>query len=436
MINQGSRRKKSTHRLMGVITMITVATVLATACSAPGAKGAATVQLTPKAIKTEAIKLQTISNPIEQVADVAAGTTLDVISKANGEVTEVLKNRGEYVTKGDVLFVIDNKDALSAQRKSQLQVKSAQDALQQARDNKVNNRKDLADSVTRAQTALKNAQQDYNKIRNDFEAGTVTQHQVDQLKQAMDNAQMSLDSAQNKLAAFDNTDSISAAVTQAESATLTLDDATRSLDNYQVKAAGNGVLTDFNVVVGQTVSAAAGKVGQIQQIDPIKIKTELTETNYQLVKGKQELVYYNPDSPDKKGKAKISYLAPIMSAATKTYTLELEVPNPDHQLSPGNRYMVQLTTESEEKVTVVPTLSVIREESNTFVFVQQGDQYVKRKVKLGRISGEFQEVLEGIKEGEQLVVSGQSTLKDGQKVTAPAASTQAAATATPTPAAK
>lgn len=432
MINDSSRKRKFKSRSMGVIVLLTAAAVLASACSAPGAKGAATVQLAPKAIKTDVIKKQKISNPIEQVADVAAGTTLDVVSKANGEVTEVLKKRGEYVEKGDVLFVIDNKDALSAKRKSELSVRSAQESLQQAKDSKVNNRKDLADNVTRSQTALKNAEQEYNKVRNEYDAGIAVQHQVDQSKQALDSAQMNLDAAQSKLSAFDNSDSISSIQTQAESASLSLEDATRSLENYQVKAPGNGVLTDFNVVVGQTVAAAAGKVGQVQQIDPIKIKTELTETNFLLVKGKQELIYYNPDSPDKKGTAKISYLAPIMSAATKTYTLELEVPNSDHLLQPGNRFMVQLTTETEEQVIAIPTLSIIREESDTIVFVQQGDQYQKRKVKLGRINGEYQEVIEGVKDGEKLVTAGQNTLKDGQKVDSASAQPQP----TTTPAAK
>ncbi|MDQ0897297.1 MULTISPECIES: efflux RND transporter periplasmic adaptor subunit [unclassified Paenibacillus] len=432
MINDSSQKRKIKSRSMGVIALLTAAAVLVSACSAPGAKGAATVQLAPRAIKTDVIKKQKISNPIEQVADVAAGTTLDVVSKAGGEVTEVLKKRGEYVEKGEILFVIDNKDALSAKRKSELSVRSAQESLQQAKDNKVNNRKDLLDNVTRSQTALKNATQEYNKIRNEYDAGIAVQHQVDQSKQALDSAQMNLDAAQSKLSAFDNSDSISAIQTQAESASLALEDATRSLENYQVKAPGNGILTDFNVVVGQTVAAAAGKVGQVQQIDPIKIKTELTETNFLLVKGKQELIYYNPDSPDKKGTAKISYLAPIMSAATKTYTLELEVPNSDHLLQPGNRFMVQLTTETEEQVIAIPTLSIIREESDTIVFVQQGDQYQKRKVKLGRINGEYQEVIEGVKDGEQLVTTGQNTLKDGQKVDIASAGQQP----TTTPAAK
>ncbi|MFE5321871.1 efflux RND transporter periplasmic adaptor subunit [Paenibacillus sp. NPDC056579] len=227
---------------------------------------------------------------------------------------------------------------------------------------------------------------------------------------------MSLESAKNKLSANDSSNTIASYETQIETAQLSLNEAVLSLENYNVKAPGSGILTDFQVVVGQSVSSSAGKVGQVQQTDPIKVAAELSENHYQLVKGKQEIVYYDPDMPDTKGTAKISYLAPIMSAATKTYTLELEIPNKALQLQPGKRFMVQLTTEVEEKVHVLPTLSVIREESDTFVFIRQGDQYLKRKVTLGRINGEFQEVLAGVNEGEQLVVNGQNTLKDGQKV--------------------
>jgi multidrug efflux pump subunit AcrA (membrane-fusion protein) len=70
------------------------------------------------------------------------------------------------------------------------------------------------------------------------------------------------------------------------------------------------------------------------------------------------------------------------------------------------------------------------------VFVQQGDHYEKRKVQLGRINGEYQEVTSGLKEGEQLVVSGQSTLKDGQKVDAAPAAGASAQPASSAPASK
>ncbi|MFH5181711.1 efflux RND transporter periplasmic adaptor subunit [Paenibacillus sp. TAB 01] len=406
-------RKKKMNQTYRTLAVLTLAAMVASGCSMGGPKNVqADIQIRP--VKTEAVAKQNIGSPTEQVGEVTAVNVIDVVPKVNGEVVDVLKNRGDFVEKGEVLFRVDSKDAESARQKNELSLKSSQDSYQKAKDDQVNNRKDLADAVEKAKIALTNAQNDYNKTRNDFDAGTSNQHQVDLAKQQVDTAQMALESAQNKLAVNDSNNSIIAAENQMKSASLALEDSIRALDNYSVKAPASGILTDFTLVPGQTVSAS--KVGQVQQIDPVKIKTELSEANYQLVKNKQELVFYNPDTPDKKGTGKISYMAPIMSAQTKTYTVELDVPNPEHTIEPGSRVMIQLTTENEQSVVAIPTLSIIREDSSTYVFVQQGDQYQKRAVKLGRINGQYQEVLDGLKEGDQLVVTGQNQLKDGQKV--------------------
>ncbi|MEI7025051.1 efflux RND transporter periplasmic adaptor subunit [Paenibacillus sp. y28] len=406
------------YRPLHMLAVVTVAAVVAAGCSGPGgANGPAEAQLSVRAVKTEPVTKKSIGAPIEQVAEFTSMNTLDVIPRVSGEVVEVLKSKGDYVEKGDVLFRIDSRDAESSRAKNELSLQSAQQNLKKAKEDQVNNRKDLVHSVETAATALSNAEQDYNKLRNEFDAGSVTEHEVDQGKQKVEAAKRSLESAQNKLAANDSTNAIVTYETQAESAKVSLEDSQRSLENYSVRAPVSGILTDFTAVGGKTVSASA-KVGQVQQVDPLKIKTELTESNYQLVKNKQELVYYNPDTPDNKQMAKLSYLAPIISAETKTYTLELEVANTDHQLKPGTRVMVQLNTEAEQQVVVVPTLSIVREDNNTYVFVLEGDHYTKRKVKLGRINGSYQEILDGVKEGEQLVTTGQNQLKDGQKVEA------------------
>lgn len=406
------------RRTAGVGVLGAVIVFAAAGCGA-GGPGQASADFKPRPVQTEPVAKHTISSPVEQIAEVSAGTVFDVIPKANGQVVQVLKKNGDAVEEGETLLVIDSKDAESARRKGELSLKSAEESLAQARIDAVNNRKNLVDNVTKAEMAYKTAEQDYNKIRNEFDDGLATSHQVEQLKDALDNARMGLESAQAQLAKFDQTDPIASFETQVETARLNLEDAARSLENYSVKAPGRGILTDFKIVAGQSVSTGA-KVGQIQQVDPIKITTELTETNYALVKGKTELVYYNPDAPDNKLTAPITYLAPIMSATSKTYTLEMEIPNAEQTIQPGKRYMVQLTTETEEQVIAVPALSVVRDEGGTFVFVKQGDQYAKRKVKLGRISGEYQEVLEGLQQGEELVISGQNTLKDGQKAEAAA----------------
>ncbi|WP_248925069.1 efflux RND transporter periplasmic adaptor subunit [Paenibacillus hamazuiensis] len=416
------QKKRSRYSMLHTMVLLGVVAAVAAGCSPPGGgpAGPAEAQLATRPVKTEPVARQSIGAPVEQVADVVSGTTVDIVPKVGGTVVELVKKRGDYVHKDEVLLRLDSVDAESVRRKNELSVRSAEESLKKAKDDQANNRKDLADSVTKAEMAFKNAEQDYNKLRNDYEDGKATNHQLDQAKQQVDTARMSLESAKNKLAANDNSNTIASYETQLETARLALEDSIRTLENYSVKAPASGLLTDFTPVVGQTISS--GKIGQIQQVDPIKITTELSETNYQLVKNKQELVYYNPDTPETKGTAKISYLAPVMSAQTKTFTLELEIANPNLEIQPGKRYMVQLTTETEQKVPVVPALSIIREESDSYVFILKDGTYQKRKVKLGRINGQYQEIAGGVNEGEQLVVSGQHQLKDGQKADEPAKS--------------
>lgn len=105
-----------------------------------------------------------------------------------------------------------------------------------------------------------------------------------------------------------------------------------------------------------------------------------------------------------------------MSTQTKSYTLELEIPNADRKLKPGMKVQVLLTEENDQNVITVPTLSVVREGGDTFVFVLNGDVAEKRKVELGRLNETIQEVLSGVKEGERLIVSGQHQIKDKEKV--------------------
>jgi RND family efflux transporter MFP subunit len=115
-------------------------------------------------------------------------------------------------------------------------------------------------------------------------------------------------------------------------------------------------------------------------------------------------------------KGKVSYLADVMNSSTKAYALELEVPNPEKKLKPGTKAQILLTEEKDQNVVAVPTLSVVREGGDTFLFILNGDHVEKRKVELGRLNETYQEVLSGVKEGEQLVISGQHQLKDQEKV--------------------
>ncbi|MBE1444990.1 efflux RND transporter periplasmic adaptor subunit [Paenibacillus sp. OAS669] len=413
------RKRKSQYRRLSMTAgSFLLVAALAAGCASPKTTDTvASTQSDTKSVKVAAVTKQSMGDPKEQIADVVAASQVDVSPKVDGQVLQVLKKRGDVVQQGEVIFKLDTKDAILQKQKSEVALKSAEDALQKTSEDLNNSRTELQNSITKAQQQLDNVTKDYNKMHNDYDAGLVTKHQLEQSEMQVNNAQLDLQNLQNKLDAMDKTNGLASAQSQVDSARISIQDIDNTLDNYEVKAPTSGVLTDLSIEVGQTL-ARGSKVGQVQQIDPIKIKADLSETAAQLARGKQELSFYSADNPGRILKGRVTYLADVMNSQTKSFPLELEVSNTDGYLKPGTRVQVQLTTQEEQQVIAVPSLSIVREGSDAFVFLLKGGQAVKTPVKLGRINETYQEVLEGVKAGDELVVSGQHQLKDGQKVTA------------------
>ncbi|MFS0839526.1 efflux RND transporter periplasmic adaptor subunit [Paenibacillus sp. 1P03SA] len=256
-------------------------------------------------------------------------------------------------------------------------------------------------------------------MRNDYDEGTITKIQLEQEETKLNSLKLDLSTLKQKRKTLDNTDSLAAAQVAIETSGLSVKKAERDLENTVVKAPVSGVLTDFPVESGMTV-AQGFKAGVIQQLNPILIKADLTEEAVNLVRDKKELSFYVPGTTELT-KAPIKYISDVLDSQTKAYTLELEVPNADQKLKPGQKVQLQLTDEAEQTVTAIPTLSIVREGSESFVFVLNGDTVEKRKIQLGRLKETMQEVISGVNENEQIVISGQHQLKDKEKVTTAAA---------------
>ncbi|NOU97241.1 efflux RND transporter periplasmic adaptor subunit [Paenibacillus sp. LMG 31456] len=415
MKNSKSKNDKFLRGARTAGLLIVIAAVAVGCSAAPGAGQSAAEQLQNKPIKVAKISSQSMGNPREQVADVLAVNQVDVMPKADGQVVEVVKKKGDLVQKGDVILRIDTKDIALQMEKSQSSLNSAQQALAKSAEDLSNSKTELQNSVAKSQTQLENAQKDYNKMHNDYDAGLATKKQLEQAETQFNNASRDLVLLQDKLNSLESTNSLSGPQSQVESARLALQDAGNTLDNYAVKSTIDGVLSELTAEVGMTISRSS-KVGQVQQTDKLKIKAELTESAAKLARNKPELVFYSASNPSQKQKAQVTYFADMMNAQTKMYPIELEVTNTDASIKPGSRVQLQLTSEAEEMALAVPSLSIVREGSDAFVYILKADTVEKRKVKLGRVKEANQEILEGVKADEQVVVSGQHQLKDGQKV--------------------
>jgi HlyD family secretion protein len=393
---------KGWKRALYAAGVITLSAAIVTGCSAPKeeAASAATQEQQIKTVRVAKIAKEQIAVPDEVVAEVQPALTMEVVLKVNGDVKSVLKERGQTVQEGEVIVELDKDDANRNLEKTRLGVVNANESLKKSSE-------DLKNNIAKMESSLDELKKQYNKMQNDYDMGLISKFQLEQMETQVTNLQ-------NDVATLKNTNALAGLEVQKRTADLNLAEMEKMIGYYDVKAPISGVLTELPVEARMTLNAGF-RVAQIQQLDKVKVRADLSEAAYKLVEGKKELQLYIPGN-DAKYTGSVRYLSPVISTQTKAYTLELEVANQSLSLKPGMRVQVLLNEAKDQEVVAIPTASIIREGNDTFVFVLNGDTVQKRKVELGRLKDLSQEVLSGVKVDEQLVISGQFQLKDQEKV--------------------
>jgi cobalt-zinc-cadmium efflux system membrane fusion protein len=109
---------------------------------------------------------------------------------------------------------------------------------------------------------------------------------------------------------------------------------------------------------------------------------------------------------------KVTYVGDVLDVATRTMNLRLELPNPHRKLKPEMYATIRVYSLPERNVLMVPESAVQRERDRRFVFVQRDLQtFEARDVVLAESNGDVVKVLDGLQEGELIVVKGAYVLK-------------------------
>jgi HlyD family secretion protein len=371
-----------------------------------------------KSVKVTKIIKQKIGDPLKRAADVQSSVQFEITAKAAGDITQILKKRGDIVREGEVIIRLDSGAAKFQRENASLAVKNAQDAIQKAKEKAktdlINKKLELSKSIQKMEQALVALGRNYNKMRNDFDVGLVTKDELYQTEVQLNNNRMDLDQLKQDQNIQVPSEPLTDLETQLKYAQNSLKQVEQSMTYLEVKAPVSGILTGMSLELGMTMQMGSN-IGLIQKLDPIKIKAYLTEQESKLVSGQTELTYYLPETTQKY-KGKISYLSNVIDPEMKAYEINLDVPNKEMVLKPGMKVWMQLTAEEDQIALTVPTYSIVKDGENAFVFVLMGDLVEKRKVQLGRLNEPIQEVLGGVKEGEMVVISNINQLKDKEKV--------------------
>lgn len=167
----------------------------------------------------------------------------------------------------------------------------------------------------------------------------------------------------------------------------------------------SGIVTEKKAVQGMRFMPGE-MLYQVADLSRVWVIADIFEQDIGLIKtGANAKVRINA-YPEKMFEGKIAYVYPTLNAATRTVPVRIELANPDNLLKPAMFAQVELPVGGKGKVLAVPDSAVIDSGTRQIVLVQlQEGRFEPREVRLGARSENYIEVLEGVREGEDVVVA-------------------------------
>lgn len=320
----------------------------------------------------------------EYVGRIRAQQFVEVRARVEGFLEQMLFEEGTYVTRNQVLFVIDQRQYRAKADKARAQLK-----------------KDEAQA--------RKAQRDLDRIKPLYEQNAASQLDLD-----------------NAVAAYE-TAVASVGMSQAD-----LDQAEQELGYTIVRSPISGHISERHVDLG-TLVGTAGKslLATIVKSDTVLVDFSMTALDY--LKSKERNINIGqkdknrswqptvtitlPDNTAYPYKGLVDFAEPQVDPRTGTFSVRAEMPNPEHVLLPGQFTKVRALLDVRENATVVPQKALIIEKGGAYVFVMRKDSTVERRfIELGPEFGNDVVVERGLVPNEQLVTEGYHKLNPGMRV--------------------
>ena len=292
---------------------------------------------------------------------------------------------------------------------SQYEVASQQYALIQngAREEDI---QAMAAQVAQAEATLKLAY---------AQADTKTWEKDKALAQSqVEGARAMLEAAEALAAAKSWEAEIIAAETAMEQAKVALDLAQERLGDATITAPIAGILSMRYLDLGGLASPPA-PIFEIVDMDTVKATVSVIEADLSKLDPENQEAWIEVDALAQPVSGKISLISPVLDQASRSAKMEIAIDNAALSLKPGMFAKVKIPVEIHENAILLPRSAVIEDSvrNTQIVFVVADGRSKRRQVEMGLAEGSRVEITNGLSEGEQVVIAGQHTLKDGEEVT-------------------
>ena len=347
-------------------------------------------------IKTRLITVGVVS-PLRQdldirlayTADISPNQVVNIFSRVDGYIAKLHVDKGDFVKANQLLVEIDHTDY--------------QHAVNQAHANL---------SAAKAKVAQQDAAVRNTRLTLDRMQALIKDQFVSQ--QDLDNAQVNFD------AAIAAQESLKAQVKQMD---VALAQAETNLAYSYIRAPFAGYIAERNLDTGAYVSSATGSTStmsrgimSLHDIHTVRVLIEVVEKEIPLVRVGQQADLRAEAYPDHVFEGTVTRIVQALNRATRTMTVEVDLPNKDLRLKGGMFARVEVMVGTHPQALQIPIDAVSRLEDAQYVYVVREGKVRRVDVEIGARRDNRVEILKGLNGDEQVVVSGKDVVHDGTPV--------------------
>jgi RND family efflux transporter MFP subunit len=349
------------------------------------------------------VKRETIANSLSIAGQFIPYQNVELHAKVAGYIKSIYVDIGDHVHTGEVLAVLEIPELVAQVDEAQAAVHHAQEEIQRAQSEVYSAE---ADNVALHSNAVRLVNTDKTR------PGLIAQQELDDATAKDRASQAHVDAAKSSLGAARQQLAVADANQQHYAA----------LNNYaKIIAPYDGVVTWRYADTGALVQAGTSEgnalpVVTVAQSDVLRLRIPVPESLAAKIRmGDSADVQVQATGEHFTGK--VARFTDALDPTTRTMQVEVDVQNSKYLLQPGMYANVRLLANSQLNVLTIPVTAVLRADNKTSVLVVDGENRVEvREVELGVESPNRVEVLNGLHEGERVIVGNLGGYVAGEEV--------------------
>ena len=376
------------------------------------------ISMLQTSLKRKDLNISTVDKGVIEVSVSASGKVIPAFeeiinSPINSRIVEVYKRGGDSVDVGTPILKLDVQSA-EAEYNKQLdeeQMKSLQ--LEQQR---VTNHNKLSEMEMNLKVSRMELDRKAVELRNERYLDSLGAGTTDKVRQVELDYNVSILKLKEDEQKYKNEQALAEADLKVKELELnifrkSLAETRRTLEDAQIRSPRKAILTYVNNEIGSQIGQGA-KVAIVSDLSHFKIEGEIADTyGDRIAAGSKAVIKIGSEKLD----GTVSDVTPLSKNGVISFTVQLEEDN-HKRLRSGLKTDVYVMNAVKDDVLRIANSSYYVGKGEYELFVVNGNQLLKRKVQLGDSNFEYVEVVSGLQEGDQVIVSDMNAYKDKNKL--------------------